>query len=1157
MKGDTVKLIPGYKVFILCVMTLCFLTCASAARAAGDTVKVDPALQALMSQDETTGYIIHFKAKPSLTGARTMEWESRGRFVAHTLRDVAETSQADVKAFLTSRNIEHKSFWIGNMIVVEKSDLATLNGLKEFAEIDRIQKRPKIILHEPVERAAADAQIMAIESNLTHIKADQAWALGARGGGIVVSSIDTGVRYTHHALVNQYRGNSGGGTFNHNYNWWDPANHSAAPVDNNGHGSHTMGIMVGNDGDVNQTGVAPEAKWIACAGCPGGACSDTTLLECAQWIAAPWDLSKSNPNPDLRPHVVNNSWGDCGMSYDNWFRDVIDNWQAAGIYPVFSNGNSPNCGYSSPPPCGTVANPARYGNVTGVGATGTSDGQYATFSLWGPTDNADVINPAGYPYLKPQVSAPGTSIRSSYNSSDSSYVLMSGTSMAAPHVTGLVALMYSACSGLTRQYGAVETMMQNAAVPIPYATACGGEGPGNVPNNATGWGEIDALTAVQMAFAACNAGTLTGKVLDAQTRKPIENATVAVGGYAVATNAAGAFTVPFIGAGQQTATASLYGYYDQSVKVTIVRDFTITVNFKLKAKPLVQLTGNVKDGSGASWPLYAKLTATTSGNDTESGVSDALTGAYTMKLYGDTDYTLNVSSYGYAAKDITVTTTGQVSPKNFVLTVNPGCTAPGYESGFGSCVAQSGGLVSGLVLDANTGRPLAGIAVDSPADTATSDSSGRYVVFSPAGGHSVVANESTLLNYGAVYNRVTAKCGKVVKSDFKLPAASFKGPKSVSVSLTQDSTKTVTLKLHNTGGLATPFTLSDYPASSGAAATKVSLPPSDYTPSAEAQAATSMGRAPQMRRDSSRSSAAGISALTGYPAFAEDLDEAWLVSFSSSTPGTWTSVGSTPAFYGAAFLNADFSRLYAVSPTNKLYTIDTATAAAAAVGAAVPYRSESWTGLTASVTGTLYGASTDCSRSTLYTINPATGAASMIGKITGAPCIIDIAMNVAGDMYGVDIAKDMLVKIDPVTGVGTLIGSIGFNANHAQGLSFEPTSGVLYYAAFNNDTDEGRGELRIVDTTTGNTTLVGPFPDGTLTDALAFATSADASWLGQIPASGSVEARKDRSIKVTFDATGMSPGTYNARIKVLGETPYTTYLIPVTMTVTAKKAGKR
>ena len=80
--------------------------------------------------------------------------------------------------------------------------------------------------------------------------------------------------------------------------------------------------------------------------------------------------------------------------------------------------------------------------------------------------------------------------------------------------------------------------------------------------------------------------------------------------------------------------------------------------------------------------------------------------------------------------------------------------------------------------------------------------------------------------------------------------------------------------------------------------------------------------------------AEAISGLTGYPAFAVDLDEAWLVSFSSDAPGTWTAIGSTPAVFGGAFLNGDFSKLYGVSATNKLYTIDTATALAATVGAA-------------------------------------------------------------------------------------------------------------------------------------------------------------------------------------------------------------------------------
>ena len=97
----------------------------------------------------------------------------------------------------------------------------------------------------------------------------------------------------------------------------------------------------------------------------------------AEFFAAPWDLTGANANPDKRPNAVNNSWGDCSRSYDPWYQDVVDAWHAAGIYPVFSNGNASNCGYPAPPGLNTVGNPARYGNVTGVGSSGRDNGQYA------------------------------------------------------------------------------------------------------------------------------------------------------------------------------------------------------------------------------------------------------------------------------------------------------------------------------------------------------------------------------------------------------------------------------------------------------------------------------------------------------------------------------------------------------------------------------------------------------------------------------------------------------------------------------------------------------------------------------------------------------------------------------------------------------------
>jgi uncharacterized repeat protein (TIGR01451 family) len=473
-------------------------------------IEVEPELLIKLSADETSGYLIYLRGRPDLSPAAEMDWIERGRFVVEALRKEADRSQARVRAYLDGQGAGYQAFWIDNVIVVSRSSRYTFNGLMGFPEIEVLRARRRPILYEPVEQGPASSDLAGIEPNLTHVGADQVWdEWGVNGEGIVVANIDTGVRYTHEALVRQYRGNLGSGLFDHNHNWWDPALGGSEPAPNDwhnpGHGSHTMGTILGDNGAGTQIGMAPGATWIACQGFEQ---DDSELLECGQFVAAPWDLTGSNPNPDLRPHVVNNSWGDCLREADHWYDGVIDSWHALGIYPVFSNGNASNCGYSYPPGCDTVGNPARAGNVTGVGSTGRDNGQYAAHSNWGPTDDPDTGNPNGYPNLKPQVLAPGVSIRSAYKSSDTAYGTMSGTSMSAPHVAGLVALMWSAAPCLVGDYTATETIIEQTATPIPYASNCDGEGPEYVPNFAAGWGEIDSYAAVQAAMNFCKTNWL-------------------------------------------------------------------------------------------------------------------------------------------------------------------------------------------------------------------------------------------------------------------------------------------------------------------------------------------------------------------------------------------------------------------------------------------------------------------------------------------------------------------------------------------------------------------------------------------------------------------------------------------------------------------------
>ena len=488
-------------------------------------ITVDPLVRDQIAASGAASYWIDLSSKSELSSSQTMDWSARGWYVYQQLSRSAEASQAAVVAYLKDSGVKYKSFWIKNTILVTSSDLSVLNGLMSFPEIEAIRSRKEYQVYEPEKSAAVqDNGVNAVEPNLTHVKADQAWALGYTGAGITVANIDTGVRYSHDALVNQYRGNDGG-DFTHDYNWFDPYDEFVVPTDANGHGTHTMGTMVGDDGGANQVGIAPGANWMACRGCSTSSCTDVALLTCAEFVAAPTDLNGDNPDPDMRPDAVNNSWGDCSTAYDGWYQTVVDTWQAAGIYPIFSNGNASNCAYSSPPGLNTVGNPARYGNVTGVGSSGEQNGQYASHSNWGPSDVADTVNPVtGFEFMKPQVLAPGVSIRSSTPGSDSEYQDgWSGTSMSAPHVTGLVALMWQAGPCLVGDYAATETMMEDTAIPVIYDDGSS-DTPSNDPNYAAGWGEIDALAAVQAAAAFCGDSTLDGTVTDATTGLPIAGA---------------------------------------------------------------------------------------------------------------------------------------------------------------------------------------------------------------------------------------------------------------------------------------------------------------------------------------------------------------------------------------------------------------------------------------------------------------------------------------------------------------------------------------------------------------------------------------------------------------------------------------------------------
>ena len=462
--------------------TLSALFCAGVAQSqtGSGSDKIEAKVLTDMRRERKVTFFVVLSEQADLRQAAAIkDWKDRGETVVNSLRETADRTQTPLLNFLARFNAEVTPFWIVNTIRVTTSDEQLIHRLAALPNVALIKADKIWQLPEPTQ-GADEPTIQSVEWGVSRVHAPDVWSqYNATGQGIVVASIDSGAQYNHPALVMQYRGRNPDGSFDHNYNWYDPArvcgNPSLAPCDNNGHGTHTMGTAVGGDGGSNQIGVAPGARWITAKGCENNTCTSSSLLSSGQWMLAPTDLNGQNPRPDLRPNIVNNSWGGDSGS-DPFYRATVQAWVNAGIFPTFAIGNSGSS-------CSTAAAPGTYPESFGAGATDIFD-NIAGFSARGPANGFGGI-------VKPDVSAPGVSVRSSVPTNN--YASFSGTSMATPHVSGVVALLWSANPALVGNIAATVDLLQRNA-DFRSDTQCGSAGP---PNNVYGWGIINALTAVQ------------------------------------------------------------------------------------------------------------------------------------------------------------------------------------------------------------------------------------------------------------------------------------------------------------------------------------------------------------------------------------------------------------------------------------------------------------------------------------------------------------------------------------------------------------------------------------------------------------------------------------------------------------------------------------
>lgn len=560
-----------------------------------------------------TRFFVYLHEQPELSQLESMVFASQVTARAallQTLRDTASTQQAALRTFLDQRlqaaTVQsYQPFFIVNAIAVEggldlvvelaqRPDVAQLvaNYALVGPTVDNGAAQ-KTVATAPVAEAQADQDITVFNWNIALVRAHEVWQeLGVRGEGAVVAGFDTGVYFRHPALLAQYRGNLGNNQFDHNYNWFEPDGNlypngdlgpsvSSEPNSCSNHGTHTMGTMVGNGGTTaTQVGMAPAAQWIALPGIcsntmSGGLRDDIGGIKAFQWVLCPTDLTGDLDSADCAkaPDVVNNSWGSANPAAE-LFRPIIRMLRTANIAPVFAAGNP----YAN---SGSIGTPANAPEAITVGATDRYDA-IASFSGRGPSF---------YPgEQKPELSAPGVEVNSSVGSFG--YSESSGTSMAAPHVAGLIALMVSADLQDGRRdltVDEIEAFLIRTAVDL---------GPAG-PDHSFGHGRIDAYAAIR---AVLNAGDLRGAIQDATTQLPLDSVQVigqsGLARFAVMTGAEGLYslTVP---AGNYDLTVAAWGYERRRFSGQPVVEGTASIaDFALQPLPVVATVGTIQDENG-------------------------------------------------------------------------------------------------------------------------------------------------------------------------------------------------------------------------------------------------------------------------------------------------------------------------------------------------------------------------------------------------------------------------------------------------------------------------------------------------------------------------------------------------------------------------------
>ncbi|MBN1887674.1 MAG: S8 family serine peptidase [Thermoflexales bacterium] len=559
---------------------------------------------------------------------------ARRAMLVEVLRATAEQSQRDVRDWLAGEQVAGRveavrPYWIFNGLALRAApqtiyalaarddvELVRLDHYRQYVS-DGFQlpasnfqvgsPREAPLLPTPYFLLPTSYSLLPAqrpEWGLQRIRAPEVWsAFNISGTGVVVANMDTGVYWDHPALKANYRGYLGRNLGpRHSGNWFDATDAATLqPYDGNGHGTHTLGTLVGQEG----IGVAPGARWIAVRVLDHrGYGYDSWIHAGFEWILAP------GGDPALAPGVLSNSWGNPDGELTTFQADLA-RLRRAGIVVVFSAGNEG-------PAIGSVGSPASLPGALAVGAT-DSDDEVAAFSGRGPS---------AWEQIKPQLVAPGVNVRSSLPGGI--YGLGDGTSMAVPHVAGVAALMLAADPSLS--VTATEYVLTSTAAPLGST----------LPNNDSGWGLVDAYAAVQ---AVANAGTLEGAVLDAASHLPLAGATVSLYHHdsgrrsSTQTGAGGRYRLG-VAAGPYRVTADAFGYLPDTAERVFVLAGETTQHDLLPMRLSTGVLSGVLTDTVTGRPVTASISLL------NTPISHTAHGEYLFKLPVG-EYTLHASSLGY------------------------------------------------------------------------------------------------------------------------------------------------------------------------------------------------------------------------------------------------------------------------------------------------------------------------------------------------------------------------------------------------------------------------------------------------------------------------------------------------------------------------------